>query len=150
MGQQRAERHFIQMCRCSTSVWAEWKGNLSLINSSTSLPVGQAAASSAETNWTGTKDRGAWLLMRVINAFQLVKAPVGKRPTGFCSLWRFLGKSGNLQPVLLQVSGQIKREHEQGGGGWGRRVEWGGAETKWAQTDGGRKKDEGGYRTSAL
>lgn len=121
MGQQRAERHFIQMCRCSTSVWAEWKGNLSLINSSTSLPVGQAAASSAETNWTGTKDRGAWLLMRVINAFQLVKAPVGKRPTGFCSLWRFLGKSGNLQPVLLQVSGQKNREHEQGGGGWGRR-----------------------------
>lgn len=34
------------------------KATLSLVNSSTSLPVGQAAASAAETNWTETKERG--------------------------------------------------------------------------------------------
>lgn len=84
-------------------------------------------------------------MMRVINAFQLIKAPVGKRPTGFRSLWRFLGKSGNLQPVLLQVSGQKNREHEQGGGGWGRRVERG--RGRGAQKQSERRQTAGGRKT---
>lgn len=86
--------------------------------------------------------------MRVINAFQLVKAPLlesGQQVSAVCGdagcLGGFLGKSGNLQPVLLQVSGQKNREHEQGGGGgggWGRRV-GGQKQSERRQTAGGRK-----------